>query len=168
MFVSSSLARKDETGCGSDDVPSIICRPMSERDIYQVHDIHTSCVKHTLSEHYSPIEIRAWLIGRCPQGYWHGVLAGEDYWVADYNGAPIGFASARGDKLLSLFVAPTWQRAGVGSMMLGYEDRLTGIWQLEATLNAVGFYQHFGFRNISMGHVEKRGVRIPVVQMQRI
>ncbi|UHS59999.1 GNAT family N-acetyltransferase [Agrobacterium vaccinii] len=121
-----------------------------------------------MKEHYSPIEIRAWLMGRHPQGYWQGALAGEDYWIADYEGAPIGFASKRQDELLSLFVAPAWQRSGVGSLLLGYKDRLAEIWHLKATLNAVGFYQRFGFQNITTAYQEKRSVRIPYIQMQRI
>ncbi len=141
---------------------------MLERDINHVHHIHTSCVRHTLREYYSPIEIRAWLLGRHPQAYWQAVLAGEDYWIADYDGTPIGFASKRQDELLSLFVAPAWQRSGVGSLLLGYKDRLGEIWQLKATLNAVGFYQRFGFQTIATAYQEKRRVRIPYVHMQRI
>jgi len=151
----------------SSAVVGLICRPMEECDVVRVHRIHTDCLQRSLTEHYTTIQIKTWLNGRTPQGYWHSMLSGEEYFVGEHEGICVAFASWRGDELRSLFVCPEKQRSGIGSLLLKHSRRLTETKYVKATLNAVGFYSRFRFQLVSTGFVEKRGVRIPYVQMQR-
>ncbi|TWB49099.1 L-amino acid N-acyltransferase YncA [Rhizobium sp. ERR 922] len=146
----------------------ILCRPMEERDSVRIHDIHTDCVTLSLSAYYTKLQIRTWLEGRTPHGYLYGAMTGENYVVAEQKGSLVAFTSWRGDELRSLFVCPERQRSGIGSLLLESDDRLADVKYVQATLNAVGFYKKFGFQPVSIGCVEKRGVRIPYVHMRKL
>lgn len=62
----------------------------------------------------------------------------------------VGTAARRENKLEAFFVAPSWQRKGVGEQLLAaLEDSalhgaMRAIW-LESSLTAVGFYERLGF-----------------------
>jgi putative acetyltransferase len=74
-----------------------------------------------------------------------------DVWVAELDGAIVGWAAIRGDLLESLYVAPEFARQGVGGGLL---DMLEGLMHghgfpsvhLEASPNARDFYLRRGYR----------------------
>lgn len=71
--------------------------------------------------------------------------------VADLDGHQIvGTAARRGARLEGFFVAPAWQRQGIGERLLASlvaEARLAGLPELEldSSVTAVGFYVRLGF-----------------------
>lgn len=145
----------------------IACRPMEETDLADVYNIHTSCLQKTLAGHYTLVQIATWQQGHSPQAYWHGVIAGDKYNVAEIEGTVVAFASWRAGELLSLFVSPTKQRSGIGSILLACIDHQAVIKCVKASLNAAAFYRKFGFQAVTVADVNKRGIQIPYILMRR-
>ncbi|RCS21377.1 GNAT family N-acetyltransferase [Phyllobacterium salinisoli] len=152
----------------SESLPyNIIIRPMVEMDVYDIHNIHTECLRTSLAGHYTPQQLESWLGGRTPQGYWRSQQAGSPYLVATINRAIIGYANWIGDELMSLFVQPKFQKSGVGTKLLEACETQTHLSCVKATLSAVEFYGRFGFKVIHEGYDVKREVRIPHIFMRR-
>lgn len=145
----------------------IIVREMREIDTISVHRIHIECLTVSLTDHYSASELEAWMYGRSPEGYWRFANSGGTFRVAERNGELVGFANWQGEELRSLFVSPSFQRAGIGSTLFASCDRENRISLLKATLGAVSFYERFSFVKIGRGFDLKRGIQLPHVLMRR-
>lgn len=150
-----------------ENMPTLIIRPMVDTDAPAIHEIHTACLRQTLSSHYSSEQVEAWLAGRTPAGYLRGAENGEIYRVAELGEAVVGYANWQDQELLSLFVLPDFQNRGVGTLLLVACDANAGIRWVKATLGAVEFYSRFGFRTVRRDQMEKRGVKIPHILMAR-
>lgn len=140
---------------------------MRETDTIHVHRIHTQCLTTSLIEDYSPEELEAWMFGRSPEGYWHFANAGETFRVAEIDGEIVAFANWRDQELRSLFVTPTRQRRGVGSVLFRACEGEARLTLVKATLGAVGFYHRFSFVEVGRGFDLKREVQLPHVVMRR-
>jgi putative acetyltransferase len=74
-----------------------------------------------------------------------------EVWVAEINGAVVGWGAIRGDRLEGLYAAPEFAGQGVGTGLL---DRLEGLMRdrefpsvrAEASSNARDFYLRRGYR----------------------
>jgi putative acetyltransferase len=74
-----------------------------------------------------------------------------EVWVAELNGAVVGWGAIRGDRLEGLYAAPEFAGQGVGTGLL---DRLEGLMRdrefpsvrAEASSNARDFYLRRGYR----------------------
>src|SRR5438132_8592969 len=97
--------------------PAIVVRDMREADTIHVHRIHTECLTTSLTDDYPPEALEAWMFGRSPEGYWQFANAGETFRLAEFNGEIVAFANWRDQELRSLFVTPTRQRSGIGSVL---------------------------------------------------
>ena len=147
--------------------PDVIVRAMREADTIAVHRIHSECLTTSLTSHYSMRELAAWMHGRSPAGYWRFATSGETFRIAELDGEIVAFANWRDEELRSLFVSPTHQRAGIGTLLFEVCDRDARISFVKATLGAVPFYRRFGFVEAGRGHDMKRDVRLPHVVMRR-
>lgn len=150
-------------------------RPMRDADATGMHDVHTRAVRQVCARMVEPHTVEAWLHGRTPKGYLRAAdEGGEAFWIAvSDNGEIAGFASWREDELVSLFVDPERERRGLGHRLFATceEDASKNghkIVRLISTLNAQTFYESLGFTAEGEGHTEKRGVRIPHIEMRRI
>lgn len=135
-----------------------------------VHDIHSACLTRTLSTHYSPEQIAAWIKGRTPEGYLKAAASGERFFVAETISAVIGFASWEDDELLALFVHPDVQCRGVGSQLFEtcVADAIalgSSIARVKAANGAESFYADRGFVPVARGSVIKHGVTIEDTRM---
>lgn len=167
MLVSSSTPWKDVAVPDLETSLPIIVRPMTEPDALAIHDIHTACLRHTLTSHYSSEQLEAWLAGRTPAGYLRGAENGEAYLVAELDGAVVGYANWQDHELLSLFVLPEFQGMGIGTLLFKACEANAEVRLVKATISAVEFYKRFGFLVVRPDAMEKRGVRIPHVLMAR-
>lgn len=145
----------------------IIVRPMVEPDALAVHDIHTACLRHTLTSHYSSEQLEAWLAGRTPAGYLRGAENGEVYLVAELDRTVVGYANWQDQELLSLFVLPDFQNMGIGTLLFAACEANAEIRRVKATLSAVEFYKRLGFLRVRQDAMEKRGIQIPHILMAR-
>jgi GNAT superfamily N-acetyltransferase len=148
-------------------------RRMRLEDASGIHEVHTAAVRETCARLLTPAVIEAWLYGRMPEGYLSAAESGESFWVAvDEAGCVVGFASWQEDELLALFIDPSVHGQGIGGRLFAACERDAAeagrsITCVNASLNAVSYYQALGFRAVGEGHQQKRGERIPHIEMVR-
>jgi GNAT superfamily N-acetyltransferase/chorismate mutase len=90
---------------------------------------------------HPPDEVRAWV------ATWD--LTSREVWVAESDGAIVGFANLTPTWLDGLYVAPDAQGAGIGSTLVDLAKSVRpdgfGLWVFEVNEPARAFYRHHGF-----------------------
>lgn len=89
--------------------------------------------------------------------------------VAYVGDAPCGFAGTQDGKLEMLFVAPEARGCGVGSALLAHAVEREGVRMLdvnEQNPQAVGFYEHEGFRVEGRSPLDDAGRPFPLLHMR--
>ena len=144
-------------------------RPARPADADDMHRVHTASVRALCAAAYGPAIIDEWLRGRSAAGYMSGISTGMSA-VAESRARVIGFCEAVPGEVLGVFVIPECAGHGVGSALLRHAVALAGgpgsPVKLEATLNAVGFYERLGFRAVRRAVVQRNDTEIPVVVME--
>lgn len=126
-------------------------RPATIEDRQGLWQVHTQAIRQSTKSHYTAQQIEAWAGRLIPEYYTPNpevfVVA-----VAD-DGSIIGFGELNLEKgeIEAVFVAPDYGRHGIGRRLLQFlEDIATQHGRIElildASLNAVGFYEHMGYR----------------------
>ena len=90
--------------------------------------------------------------------------------VALEGGVPLGFMGARAGRLEMLFLAPEARGRGLGRQLL--EEAIARYSVEELTVNAqnpdaVGFYEHLGFRTYKRTELDEEGRPYPLLYMRR-
>ncbi len=124
---------------------------------------------------YSQDVVDTWMDGRVAEDYLED-CSGQVIWIAELGNKPIGFAHGEPGEVVRLFVdaAHTGLGAGAGLMQRALEDALPdgrGKVKIEATLNAVPFYQKWGFAKVGVGVFSGRDENLPpidVVMLERV
>jgi len=148
---------------------SLKIRLAKTSDCQAIFDIHVESAKK-LCIYYSPSIIEGWFNGRTPEGYKKGIDKKEIY-VCEHNGKIKGFSHIVPGEIFGLFVDPDFARTGIGTALLkhGLEIAKKG-WtdpiKLESTLNAVPFYEKYGFRKIKETVCKRNNTVIPIVLME--
>lgn len=148
----------------------ISIRSATAEDAQQIHELHLAAVRTLCAPHYAPEVIEGWLANRSAQGYLRGIGAGATI-VAELASNVVGFGEGVPGEVVAVFVDPDYASRGIGSALLEHTLRLAhehrGAVRLESTLNAVGFYERFGFSQVERSVVRRNRVEIPIVVMQR-
>lgn len=89
--------------------------------------------------------------------------------VALESGVPLGFMGAQAGRLEMLFLAPEARGRGLGGLLL--EEAITRYSVEELTVNeqnpdAVGFYEHLGFRTYKRTELDEEGRPYPLLYMK--
>lgn len=89
--------------------------------------------------------------------------------VAWEAGSPAGFLGADGERLEMLFLDPDHRGRGLGGALARYGLRTFGL--TEVTVNeqnpqAMGFYEHLGFRVYGRSPVDEQGRPYPLLYMR--
>lgn len=148
-------------------------RRMQPGDAPGIHEVHTAAVRRSCAPLLADAVVEAWLHGRTPEGYLSAADDGESFWVAADDGGRVrGFASWQDDELLALFIDPPAHGQGIGGLLFAACERDAMengqvITRLNASLNAVSYYEALGFAAVREGYQEKRGERIPQIEMIR-
>lgn len=90
--------------------------------------------------------------------------------VARQGGKAVGFAGADGDKLEMLFVAAESIGRGIGKLLLEYVTENYGVTMLtvnEQNPQAIGFYEHMGFKVYKRSDTDEQGGAYPILYMRR-
>ena len=104
------------------------------------------------------------------KGYVPQALAAVPHLVAaDRSGRPAGFLGVDGERIEMLFLAPEARGRGLGRALLAYAVRQYGA--REVTVNeqnpqAVGFYEHMGFRTYRRTDRDEEGGPYPLLYMR--
>lgn len=143
-------------------------RLATSNDAQKIHDLHTASVTQ-LCTLYSPETRAGWLEGRSPKGYTG--IARQEMYVYEDHGTIRGFSHVVPGEIVALFVSPDSARQGVGTALMAHtmpyaRQNWDGPVRLEATLNAVPFYETVGFKKISASVTRRNHVAIPIVVME--
>ncbi|MGZ4450651.1 MAG: GNAT family N-acetyltransferase [Nocardioides sp.] len=110
---------------------------------------------------HPPEEVRAWVSG------WD--LAEQDVWLAEDDAGVLGYARLHGDWLDDLYVDPTRQGSGVGSMLLDLATSLRPggfcLWVFESNTPARAFYAHRGLVDLERTDGSGNEERAPDIRM---
>jgi len=93
----------------------------------------------------------------------------EVYYVRDAKGQIAGFVGTADGKVEMLFIHPERRGEGIGKKLLQYavqELQANAVDVNEQNEQAVGFYEHFGFRTISRSELDSMGKPYPILHMQ--
>lgn len=88
--------------------------------------------------------------------------------VRDENGRMLGFSGIAAGKLEILFVHPDSMGKGIGKALLQHaieHGKVTKVDVNEDNPQAVGFYEHSGFRTMSRSELDGMGKPFPILHM---
>jgi GNAT superfamily N-acetyltransferase len=149
-----------------------VLRPARGGDGEAVLEVTRLSVAGLARNHYSAEQIAGWMGERTP-AYYEDLIAHGRMVVAERGGVIVGFVDSEPGELTRLFILPDASGYGLGRRLLqiGIEHArrgLDGSIRVEATLNAVDFYKHFGFKAIGKGYAAHTlgGPPIPIVHME--
>lgn len=149
----------------------LLIRRARPEDARALRDVRAASIRGLCAAAYGTSQIRAWAGNRRVRPYRRVIEEGkEDVFVALRGRIVAGFASLEGDKVRTAYVHPRFAGRGVGGSLLGTLERLARRrgrrrLVLDSTLNAVGFYERFGFRRGQRGSHNVDGARITCVRM---
>ena len=86
------------------------------------------------------------------------------------GGAPVAFAGIDGPKLEMLFVAAEYRGQGIGRRLLQCAVDKYAVRELavnEQNPQAVGFYEHMGFRTFRRSQTDEQGGPYPILYMKK-
>jgi GNAT superfamily N-acetyltransferase len=140
-----------------------VLRPAVPGDADAIADVHLAARRAAAMPPgiHPPHEVRAWLAGR---------LAADEVWVAEADGAVVGYARFTPTWLDDLYVVPAAQGSGVGSALLDVVKALRpagfSLWVFESNTPARRFYARHGL--VEREHTDGSGneERAPDVRME--
>jgi GNAT superfamily N-acetyltransferase len=141
-------------------------------DAPRIHELHLASVRALCAPSYDQAAIDGWLTGRSSESYLSGIAEGATF-IAETSTRIVGFCEAIPGEVRAVFVEPQSVGKGVGTALLSRALSLAAVGhsgpvRLESTLNAVTFYEHFGFRQINRASVRRNDVDVPIVVMEKI
>ncbi len=144
-------------------------RRSTSADAQAVFELVSRSVSRLAPTPYSQEVVDTWMVGRVAGDYLKD-CAERVIWIAELDGKPIGFAHGEPGEVVRLFVDAdhTGIGAGAGLMQRALEDALPnkyGKVKIEATLNAVPFYQKWGFAKIRDGVFSGRDESLPPIDI---
>jgi putative acetyltransferase len=143
-------------------------------DCQSIADLHVAAVKGISTTLYTPEEIQAWAVPKNPERY-EQIIHTKEFLIADEDGVVLGFGVLDQERaeIEALYVNPNAGRRGIGlELMRKLEERACdlglSVLHLNASLNAVPFYERAGF----VGHERSKyrlatGVEIPCIPMSK-
>lgn len=88
----------------------------------------------------------------------------------DGDSRPLGFLGVAGRKVEMLFVNPAARGRGVGSLLMREAAKRTGADEVdvnEQNPQAVGFYEHLGYRVFARSATDDQGRPFPILHLRR-
>ena len=127
-----------------------VYRPAMHKDASRLYDIRRRSILELAPPTMLAAEAQAWAAQLTPARM-EQKLRELEVWVAELDGAVVGWGAIRGDMLDSLYAAPEFAGQGVGAGLL---DMLEGLMRdrgfpsvhAEASPNARDFYLRRGYR----------------------
>lgn len=121
---------------------------------------------------YSQETVDTWMHGRTAEDY-RDDCARQVIWIAEQDRIPVGFAHGIPGEVLRLFVKAKsiGLGAGAGLMRRALQDALpngTGKVRIDATLNAVSFYEKWGFTKVGSSVFSGRSKDLPPIEITKM
>lgn len=136
-------------------------------------EIFARAVRALAGGPYTAEQLDVWASRAAHQGFERRIRA-IDFLVAEGAGGVVGFGALdrQTGQVEYLYVDPTVARQGIGTLLYRELERmaarhgLASLW-LVASLNALPFYEHLGFRTEQTLMRRLDGVDIPCLRMSR-
>lgn len=136
-------------------------RRAAPADAPAIWAIHTRAIRETASAHYPPESVVAWSGRMTPESYVEPIEARVVLVAEDDDGRIAGYAqlNPREGIVQACYVDPDFNRRGVGrALMAAVEDEARAHGRtallLDASLNAIAFYESLGWREETRAHHE--------------
>ena len=153
---------------------NIKIRPATVEDRQAIWQVHTQAIRQTAQSHYDAAQIEAWA-GRLILEHYS---PNPGFFVAEAeNGLVVSFGeiNLEAAEIEAVFVATQYARRGIGRRLLLFlEDLATqrGLTHLvlDASLNAVAFYEKMGYRqeNPTVQVYGKSAIEVPGMLMTKL
>lgn len=147
-------------------------RPATPQDITELGKLHHASIRALCGRAYAPEQIEAWVATLTPEAY-RLMLAMQRVVVAEREGELVGFGAhdpAQGF-IHASYVRPDLAQQRIGTSLLKNMEANTPTalsLHLHATLNAVGFYEKYGFARGELGSNQlQSGVELPCIHMTK-
>ena len=134
-------------------------RPASAGDFRRLAELHILARYDMvyLPHVHSFVSVERWMR--------ESVIPRQQVWVAEIDGALVGYASLCDGFLTNLYVHPSHQRRGIGAALLNEVKSATPdgfrFWVFEANQAAIRFYERHGARTVRMTDGSKNEERLP-------
>lgn len=154
---------------------SVTVRQAVPEDDLDVLSVTRAAIREDAGDAYSPAQVAAWAPGIAELDDYESALRRETYLVlvAEVDDAVVGYAvlNVAEGSLLSLYIRPGRDGAGIGSTLLGHIEssaRMSGVESLDllASRNAVGFYEANGYERRGTVDREIHGETLTFVRME--
>ena len=126
-------------------------RKARQEDCQSIGRVHAAAVRGIRTDLYTPEEIQAWAVPKKLQSYEESVC-NKEFFVAEEGSIILGFGVLNQESAVveAVYVSPGAGRRGIGLTILGkLEERAgalgLGVLRLNASLNAVPFYERAGY-----------------------
>jgi len=89
--------------------------------------------------------------------------------VKNPEGDILGFMGISGDSLEMLFIHSDYRGKGIGGALLRFAIENIGVKRVgvnQQNTDALGFYEHFGFRTVSISETDGMGKPYPIANME--
>ena len=149
-----------------------VIRRAAPEDAEAICALHKASVRGLCADAYCQEQIEARIARRVVDDFRRAMtVCGETMFVAKRGARLAGFASIRDSVLLGLYVDPDRGR-GAGLLLLRWAEeharsRGVAILALQATVNAVAFYEKHGYSQDRPCSVMRGGQALPVVEMHK-
>jgi putative acetyltransferase len=143
-------------------------------DVEGIFKVHTSAIREVCGAVYEAAQIDSWTCRKRPEGYLEPI-AQHPFFVAVLDGSVVGFSELNPEtgEVCAVYVQPDRVRQRIGHRLLqavetvARDCSLTRV-HLQATLNAVPFYQAHGYVLDGAGSVLLGdGTNLPCMNMYK-
>ena len=129
---------------------NLMIRPARAGDGASVFQITRDSIAGLAGDYYSERQIRNWMGARTPEFYENLISRGRMFVAVREDGKAVGFVDTVPGEVTRMFILPEAAGHGLGSDLLALglakaSEEFSGPIKVEATLNAVRFYEKHGF-----------------------
>lgn len=150
-------------------------RKASPLDAAGIWHVRVSAIRRIHEPRYPQADLIKWAPTDMPKDFIKAVENHEWYVVTDQDLiVATGFVDIDKKRLEAMFVLPDYQGRGIAKLMINHLHNIAkahGLSELnlDATLNAEGFYQKHGYVKIKDSvHTSPLGVSLPSVVMKKV
>lgn len=144
-------------------------RPAIRADLKAILEINLSAIFETCVSHYALSDLKQWVGDRSEKNF-EKILERTRLYVAEQDGRSVGFLNVIPGEILAVYVHPDQQGRGYGKELL-----MKGIQEAKqesnevivfASLNAMAFYEKFGFERQEEVRDSRHGIDLPMIKMK--